>query len=126
MMPLTVTSASRLELLVPTAVELTGAATTAPAYSARAKKTLFKLCHPFSETRLPAPRRKLSRGWSGGKVPQSASLRSYELEKRGIRRSGRGAHMSAAELRHDPPPRRPLNEAELEEVGLVDVLDRVG
>src|ERR687896_1357946 len=34
--------------------------------------------------------------------------------------------MSASELRHNPPPRRPLDEAELEEVGLVDVLDRVG
>ena len=33
--------------------------------------------------------------------------------------------MLATELRHDPAARRPLEEAELEQVRLVDVLDRV-
>src|SRR5437867_5128642 len=39
---------------------------------------------------------------------------------------GSGAHVRSAELRHHPAPRRALDEAELEKVGLVDVLDRVG
>ena len=33
--------------------------------------------------------------------------------------------MLAAQLRHDPSTGRPLDEAELEQVRLVDVLDRV-
>src|SRR2546421_11273298 len=37
-----------------------------------------------------------------------------------------GAHVLTAELGDDPPARRPLDETELEQVGLVDVLDRVG
>ena len=34
--------------------------------------------------------------------------------------------MLAPELRHDPPTRRALDEPELEQVRLVDVLDRLG
>src|SRR5438046_2116826 len=39
---------------------------------------------------------------------------------------GGGPDVLAAELRHDPAARRPLQEAELEQIRLVDVLDRVG
>src|SRR3989441_2098810 len=38
---------------------------------------------------------------------------------------GRGADVRAAEPRHHAPPRGALDEPELEQVGLVDVLDRV-
>ena len=50
---------------------------------------------------------------------------SLEQAAKGVR-SGRSAHVRAAELRQHPAARRALKEAELEQVRLVDILDRVG
>ena len=56
-------------------------------------------------------------------VDRAAAVLNGRLEERffGLR----SAEVLAAELRHDAAARRPLDEAELEQVRLVDVLDRV-